>query len=1662
MKRVLLIKKGVFVLLLALFAGMGTAYAADFSVVYSGQTLYFNIIDASNHYVEITYPGASLSSPWEGYTKPTGNITLPSTVTHSGVNYTVTAIGSRAFYDCSRLTGSLIIPNTVTTIGGQVFWSCSGFDGSLTIPNSVTVIGNAAFGYCSFSGSLVIPSSVTSIESYTFMGCGGFTSLTIPASVSSIGDVAFAGCEALTSMTVLPETPPTFGEDIYPGANTFSYVPTTIPVYVPCPSLAAYQTAPLWSAFTNILCLEDKLTYSINPDGVSVTVTGHVDGTNATGEIFIPETKTIDGVSYTVTAIGNNAFNGCTGLTGSLPLPHSLISIGGGAFGYCTGFTGTLTIRENVTSIGGSAFKNCSGFTMVRYGATNCADVTSSDKPFEGCGGTLIIVNGVQRIPAYMFYQCSGFTGYLSIPHTVTSIGNNAFNHCTGFTGYLTIGHSVTEIGGYAFNYCTGFTDLILSSPSSITTIGEYAFYNCNGFTGSLTIPSSVVSIGQASFNRCSGFTGTLTIPNSVTYIGTQAFYSCSGFTGTLTIPNSVTYIGNQAFYSCSGFTGSLTIPNSVSYLGNHAFAYCSGFTGSLTIPDSVTSIDIGTFKECNGFTGSLTIPNSVTTIGQDAFYDCHNFTGSLTIGSSVVSMGNWAFARCNGLTSITVLPETPPVLSNYTFQNVSQTIPVYVPCVSLEDYQAASGWSAFTNMQCIPETLTVYDGTATNNRIPAYIFYFDDFTRSQFVIPDADLADMIGSPITSMTFYTESNFPYSTESSADVYLKEVNYTTISAYEPKASATIVYSGYFDIVSNGNSCEMTINFSTPYTYNGGNLLVGVENTEDNYFMNIAFIGRTVNGASISGSNGSSTGTIPATQQNFIPKTTFVYIPSECSRPIDLAATDITINSATLDWTGYQDDYDLRYRKKVYFFEDFENGLPSSWTTIDNDGDGYNWHSTNTTTYSHSGSTIMISYSYDEDNDTGLTPDNWLITPQLDLQGTMKVWLSALHPSWAQEHFAIYLSTTGNSVSDFTTVLVPETTLTDDQYRVYTADLSAYEGQQGYIAIRHFNCTDMYALLVDDFGIFNDPDGTLEWETINDIEPGYILNALEPNTDYEWQVRGRDCDGSDTYTEWSAANSFTTKAIVVDEDHPFTEGFEGTAFAPAYWENYSTGSHQWTRNITSAYVHSGSASAYSYYYGDNYLVMPDLELSANASAAQLTFWSYNLWPGDFTAGNNTVVLLNGGTETELWSAETVSQEWVETTVDLSAYLGQTIRLAFKYAGDNGNGWFVDDVEVSVTPATAFTQTIELNAGWNWISLYVEVEDPIEALQMLEEALGDNAVSISASEIYTEYFGDGFWIGDLDDVGITNEQMYMVEVVNDCEIELEGVVANPADHAITIYPGWNWIGFPSNQELSVEEALAGFEAEDGDQLAEAELFTEYGFGMWIGDVETLVPGQGYMYYSNSSTPKVLSFTQHEYVDLGLPSGLLWATCNLGANAPEDYGDYFAWGETQPKTIYYWSTYQYCNGSENTLTKYCFDASYGYNGFTDNLTTLESMDDAATANWGNGWRMPTSAEWQELYWNTTVIWTTQNGVNGYLFTADNGNSLFLPAAGYRSGSSLYDAGSDGDYWSSSLASSLDTDSPSDAWYYYFDSDIYYMISHWDYRYSGRSVRPVRSARQN
>ena len=234
-----------------------------------------------------------------------------------------------------------------------------------------------------------------------------------------------------------------------------------------------------------------------------------------------------------------------------------------------------------------------------------------------------------------------------------------------------------------------------------------------------------------------------------------------------------------------------------------------------------------------------------------------------------------------------------------------------------------------------------------------------------------------------------------------------------------------------------------------------------------------------------------------------------------------------------------------------------------------------------------------------------------------------------------------------------------------------------------------------------------------------------------------------------------------------------------------------------------------------------------------------------------------------------------------------------------------------------------------------------------------------------------------------------------------------------------------------------------------------------------------QGTIYYykayatnsAGTTYGDILTFTtngilnEHIWVDLGLPSGTKWANCNIGATSPEDYGEYFAWGETSPKYIYEWNNYRWCDGVYTKLTKYCNYAQYGNNGFTDNLTTLEASDDAAMANWGVGWRMPTQVEMQELLDNCTYTRTTESGARGCKFTGPNGNSIFLPAAGYHPyGSSLHDASFYGYYWSCSLGTDY---LPYRAWYLFLDftsgnSGSCGMGNLDGNRCRGLSVRPV------
>ena len=197
--------------------------------------------------------------------------------------------------------------------------------------------------------------------------------------------------------------------------------------------------------------------------------------------------------------------------------------------------------------------------------------------------------------------------------------------------------------------------------------------------------------------------------------------------------------------------------------------------------------------------------------------------------------------------------------------------------------------------------------------------------------------------------------------------------------------------------------------------------------------------------------------------------------------------------------------------------------------------------------------------------------------------------------------------------------------------------------------------------------------------------------------------------------------------------------------------------------------------------------------------------------------------------------------------------------------------------------------------------------------------------------------------------------------------------------------------------------------------------------------------------------------FVDFGLPSGTLWSTKNIGAEngdtAESWYGNYYAWGEIETKTNYVWSNYKHANGGYDKLTKYCNNSAYGNEGYTDELTQLVPEDDVATVT-KSAWRMPTKEDFDELLAGTINSWVTNykgiSGLNGRVFTGINGNTMFIPAAGYRHGSDIYLVGSDCYLWSSTL----NLDYPYDAYRLYFYSDNIRMnLSN---RCSGFSVRPI------
>ena len=707
--------------------------------------IYYNL-DEENKIAEVTYKGerfddysneyiGSITIPSSiNYNNDTYSVTsigkeaFRSCTELTMINFpnSITYIGDGAFYFCTSIT-SIQLPNSITDIGSYVFEDCNGLN-SVTIGDKLKSIGDRTFYGCNNLTSVTIGQNVESIGTKAFYACYSLTSITIPNSVTSIGEEAFDICISLTSVTI-SNSLSSIGRWAFSGCSALTSI--TIPNSVTFIGYGVFKDTGISnnnSNWDNGVLYIDNCLIEANSDIVKGSYIIKEGTRVITSDAFA---DCVDLTSVTipnsVTSIGNRAFSSCKGLT-SIIIPNSVTSIGGMAFYNCSDLT-SVTIGENVESIGAGAFWSCKGITSI----TIPNSVTSiGEDAFKSCKGltTVTIGEKVESIHRWAFSECDALTSVVwnarncndyssyddPFSSNITSfIFGNKVEHIPARLCYdmnklseITIPNSVTSIGEYAFYNCSGLTSVTI--PNSVTSIGKSAFSGCSGLT-SVTIGEKVESISESAFSGCSGLIS-VTIPNSVTSIDKDAFKSCSSLTS-VTIGEKVETIGEEAFSGCSGLI-SVTIPNSVISIGEYAFRSCNDLA-SVTIGENVENIGRGAFYQCKSL-ASVTIPASVTSIGRYAFYYCSGLT-SITIGEKVDTIGSYAFKDCRSLTSITWKAKNCTNLEGNIFTNACTNITSFILGDNVGRVPASlcSGMIKLTEIT-IPASVTSIGLNAFNN----------------------------------------------------------------------------------------------------------------------------------------------------------------------------------------------------------------------------------------------------------------------------------------------------------------------------------------------------------------------------------------------------------------------------------------------------------------------------------------------------------------------------------------------------------------------------------------------------------------------------------------------------------------------------------------------------------------------------------------------------------------------------------------------------------------------------------------------------------------------------------------------------------------------------------------------------------------------------------
>ena len=1513
-----------------------------------------------------------------------------------------------------------------TVSDGKAQVGIGGYNGTRAVSTSTT-------------GAITIPSTlggnpVTSVKEYAFDGCSGLTSVTIPDGVTSIGENAFRGCsDALFDATTIP------GVKLVGG----------------------------WAV------------------GYTSSLSGYLDLTGVRG-------------------IADSAFYGCSGLT-SVTIPDGVTSIGSAAFRYCSGLT-SVTIPDGVTSLGSYGFSGCSGLTNVTIGT----GVTSIGlDAFSGCKGltSVTIPYGVTSIGENAFRSCSGLTS-VTMPYGVTRIGQHAFDGCSDALFDTTTIPGVKLVGGWAVGYTSS-----LSGPLDLTGvrgIGESAFSYCSGLT-SVTIPGGVARIGNFVFSSCSGLTS-VTIPNSVTSIGDSAFSGCSGLTS-VTMPNSVTSIGFHAFQNCSGLT-SATIGNGVTNIAYQAFYGCTALADVKCYPDAA-ALAWGYARYDVKADGSTVIHVKASQLAayQEKFSNVKaTFVGDLpdtitvTIGSGDTmdaSLPTTSFYNYSISHQIYTSKEigTAGAISSIAFKNggieKTRTLDIYLVHTDKSSFDGASDWIP------VSETDKVFSGSVT--------FTWGGWTEIPLDTPfDYNGMDNLAVIVddNTMEYYTAlSCYAFAAPVMAiHTYSDNTNFDPLSPGGYDGVVENVKSQIQLVITKGNTAAAAVTefadgdiyFSESETMsivvNGGSESRPTSVKVYLSYLNAAAADIDLKNATVDGETPKGGLKFPLTLAwdtgDTKPKT--IAIPVKPDKAVE---NDEMLLFQLADAVGMEmGKTDIcTVTVKDPAFGELRNKIK--------DGTATKAESNNWIKVSHDGIPYFCGVAMPGDGGkatgSGYCPVGKKVTLKASANKGFRFveWrdeggdLVAKTPSLVVDRTAKPAASSNTST---TLTGIDETTsffaMFEGDPRVSATPVAftksgtpvASEGGKVTGAGRYApgKKVTLKATATKGFvfgGWYSVGNG--EWGTGNGDDDGLISQAAS----YSFEMGEEDID-------------LYARFVTSDAD----AGSIAATFNGAAMPSSTDGSPAITTNV----------------WAGVYLEWP----LASEALSQTTVKVSGLPSGlKFTAkdimkkGSKTEVEIPANT---IYGAPTAASKTgkdgkptpssVKVTVTTAGKSSVTYTIALtvdplpnwavgSFDGAVGGGFIetaLPSGTVALTIATSGKisgKILEGGRTWSLSAAYFERAEGLDSLDNLVfyatviakagKLLATNEIAVAAVD------GIGVLTGTFE---LSNSQTFELSSYQNLWKRVDTKASQPVfkkNIVVEYYPLGvsgdknNTVKFTFKKDgaVSFSGKINGVSVSGSAQIVwdgKGWKMTVYappkkGFDGWCETFDVTLETDK----QNIVTKVELGGAEHAKVQLW-EGGPYWATTNIGAEKPEDYGLYFWWGDT----IGYKRVGDAWVASDGSSSGFSFSEdnalieTYGKDTATlqsegwivneDGTNVLAPEHDAAQAYWGEGWRMPNDQELTDLRHNCDWARTSMNGVYGYEVRGKGdyaSNSIFLPCAGGGGGTSLNGdgtshsggAGSYSYYWSSvpnSGYSSWGIASNDDNVEYYF-------------RYYGFSVRPVRDA---